>query len=139
MSTPSEIKFNIYFSNPASMQVISSRGKPMMFVSGRYHTKDPGEIQDLDLLCENGSGAVFKDPNMLQLSGDQLDPMNVLKARHIKEYLDQQAAMLNPNNDGGTSVQGPLNAASTTSIAPVAAGGVSTIGAMVAAASAKNK
>lgn len=137
MSTPSTEKFNIYFSNPASMQVISSRGKPMMFVSGRYHTKDPGEIQDLDNLCENGSGAVFKNPDMLQLSGDQLDPMNVLKAKHIKEYLEQQAQMLNPNNDGGTSVQGPLNAASTTSIAPVAAGGVSSVGAAIAAMKTK--
>jgi len=132
MSTTSPDKFNIYFSNPASMQVISSRGKPMMFVSGRYHTKDPGEIQDLDGLCENGSGNVFKDPNMLQLAGDQLDPMNVLKAKFFEEFKAQQAAMLNPNNDGGTSVQGPLNAASTTSIAPVAAGGVSSVGAALA-------
>lgn len=131
MSTAPE-KFNIYFSNPPSMQVISSRGKPMMFVSGRYHTNDPGEIQDLDNLVKNGSGSVFTDSNMLQLSGDQLDPMNVLRAKHIKEYLEQQAQMLNPNNDGGTSVQGPLNAASTTSIAPVAAGGVSSVGAALA-------
>lgn len=136
MSTSPE-KFNIYFSNPPSMQVISSRGKPMMFVSGRYHTKDHGEIADLENLCENGSGAVFKNPDMLQLSGDQLDPMNVLKAKHIKEYLEQQAQMLNPNNDGGTSVQGPLNAASTTSIAPVAAGGVSSVGAALAAMKTK--
>ena len=129
MSTPSPEKFNIYFSNPASMQVISSRGKPMVFVSGRYHTKDPGEIQDLEGLCEYGSGAVFKNPDMLQLAGDQLDPMNVLRTKFFKEFQEQQAAMLNPENDGGTSVQGPLNAASTTSIAPVAAGGISSVGA----------
>ena len=132
MSTPEVPKFNVYFSNPASMQVISSRGKPMMFVAGRYHTNDPGEIQDLDGLVKNGSGNVFTDPNMLQLSGDQLDPMNVLKSKFFKEFQEQQAAMLNPNNDGGTSVQGPLNAASTTSIASVAAGGVSSVGASLA-------
>jgi len=62
-------------------------------------------------------------PNNLTMAADQLDPMNVLRAKHIREYLEQQSQFLNADQDGGTSVQGNHAPASTTSIAAVAAGG----------------
>ncbi len=138
--TTQETLFNIYFCNPPSMQVISSKGKPMVFISGRYHTKDAGEIAELDSLCEHGSGSVFKDPNRLTMSASELDPMNVLRAKFFKEFQEQQAAHLNPANDVGDSVQGPLKAASTSDIAPITAGnGPQTMAARLMAVAALKK
>ena len=114
-----EVKNNVYFSNPKSMQVISSRGKTLVFINGRFTTKDPGEIADLDALAASNNSAVFKDPKMLQLSDSELDPMNVLKAKFFKEFQEQQAAHLNPEQDFGASIQERLKAASTSSIQAV--------------------
>jgi len=115
--------FNIYFCNPPSMQVINMKGKAMQFISGRYHTKDESEIAMLDDMCENGSGSIFKDKNLLTMSSSELDPMNVMRAKFFKEFQEMQAAQLDPNSDRGESVQGNLKPASTSDIAPVAAGG----------------
>lgn len=114
-----EVKLNVYFSNPKSLQVISSRGKAMVFINGRYTTKDEGEIADLELAATRQNGSIFKDPKMLQLTESELDPMNVLKARFFKEFQEQQAAHLNPEQNFGASVQERLKAASTSSIQAV--------------------
>ena len=116
---PDETKFNVYFSNPKSMQVVSSRGKAMIFINGRYTTKDAGEIADLEGLAASSNSSVFKDPAILQLSEADLDPMNALKARFFKEFQEQQAANLNPEQDFGASVQERLKATSTSSIQAV--------------------
>ena len=118
-AAPAEIKLNVYFSNPSSLQVISSRGKSMHFLGGRYTTKDEGEIRDLEAMAERQNGTVFKNPNMLQMSEAELDPMSVLKARFFKEFQEQQAANLNPEQDFGASIQERLRAASTSSIQAV--------------------
>ncbi len=115
--------FHIFYSRTQSMQVIDSRGQPIVFVSGRFHTRDEAKISFLNQMIADGTQSIFLDPDNLTMAADQLDPMNVLKAKHIREYLEQQAQFLDPNQDGGTSVQTKLNAASTTSIAAVAAGG----------------
>lgn len=118
-----EPTFHLFFSVTPSMQVIDSKGQAIIFVSGRHHTKDPARIAFLNEMVEHSGGTIFTNPDQLTMSADQLDPMNVLKAKHIREYLEQQAQFTDPNQDGGISVQGPLTPASTTSIAAVAAGG----------------
>lgn len=114
-----EVKLNVYFSNPKSLQVVSSRGKSMVFINGRYTTKDLGEIADLESMTERQNGSIFKDPKMLQLTESELDPMNVLKAKFFEEFKAQQKAHLNPEQDFGATVQERLNAASTSSIQAV--------------------
>ena len=119
-TAPAEVRLNAYFSSPSSLQVISSRGKSMHFIGGRYTTKDPGEIADLEAVCTlRPNGSIFKDPAILTLSESDLDPMNALKAKFFKEFQEQQAANLNPNQDFGATVQERLKAASTSSIQAV--------------------
>ena len=117
------IPFHVFYSTAKSMQVIDSKGQPIVFVSGRYHTRDKSKIDFLNKMIEDGTTAVFTNPDQLTMSDADLDPMETLKRKHIAEYLAEQAKHLDPANNPGNSVQGPLNAASTTSIAPVAAGG----------------
>jgi len=115
-----EVRFNVYFSNPKSMQFVSSRGKALVFINGRFTTKDPGEIADLEAVCTlRPNGSIFKDPAILTLSESDLDPMNALKAKFFKEFQEQQAANLNPDQDFGATVQERLKAASTSSIQAV--------------------
>ena len=116
-------QFHIFFSSSPSMQIIDTKGQPIVFVSSRFHTKDPDRIAFLQKMIADGTSAVFTDPNQLTLSAADLDPLTVLKKKHIAEFLAEQAKHLDPANNPGASVQGPLNAASTTDIAPVAAGG----------------
>lgn len=122
----SEQVLNLYFSTVASMQVVMPRGKAIVFISGRYATSKGEEILFLDDLVENGTGTVFKNPSLLTINAADMDPMNALRNKFYAEFMAEKQAQLNPQNDRGNSEQGPLNAASTTSIAPVAAGGDAT-------------
>lgn len=117
------VPFHVFYSTTKSMQVIDSKGQPIVFVSGRYHTRDTAKITFLNQMIADGSSAVFTNPNQLTMSDADLDPLETLKRKHIAEFLAEQAKHMDPTNNPGDSVQGPLNAASTTSIAPVAAGG----------------
>lgn len=115
-----EVKLNAYFSNPKSMQIISSRGKAMVFINGRYVTKDASEIADLETICAlRPNGSVFKDPAMLQLTESQLDPMNALREHFRKEFEAEKAAHMNPEQDFGNSIQERMKATSTSSIKAV--------------------
>lgn len=119
----SDTQYNLYFSHVRSLQYITAQGKAIVFVSGRYATKDPEEIAELDYLVSKGSKSIFKDASKLTATEADLDPERALRAKFFAEFLAEQQAQLNPENDRGTSTQGSLNAASTTSIAAVAAGG----------------
>ena len=115
-----EVRLNAYFSNPTSMQYVSSRGKVIVFIGGRYTTKDPADIEELDALCVlRPNGSIFKDPDQLTLSESDLDPMNVLKARFFKEFQEQQTANLDPSQNFGSTVLERLKTASTSSIQAV--------------------
>jgi hypothetical protein len=115
-----EERFNAYFCSPPSMQVIDGKGQPMVFISGRFVTKDPGQIALLDDMCLKGTGSIFKNPDQLTLSAADLDPENALRAKYFKEFQEQQAQNFQANP--GDSVQTQLTPASTTDIAPVTLG-----------------
>ena len=119
----SKSDFYVFYSAMPSMQIIDSRGQPIIFVSSRFHTRDQAKIDFLNEMIKSGSTSVFVNPNQLTLAADELDPMTVLRKKHIQEYLEEQARQLNPEANVSSSVQGPINAASTSDIAPVAAGG----------------
>ena len=119
----SENQFHVFYSVIPSMQIIDSTGNPIIFVSGRFHTKDQRKIDFLNQMIADGTTSVFVRPDQLTMSDADLDPMEVLRKKHIAEYLAEQAKQLDPESNVTESVQGPLKAASTTDIAPVAAGG----------------
>lgn len=117
-----EDRYNVYFCNPPSMQVIDGKGQPMVFISGRFVTKDPAQIAQLESMCENGSGAIFKNPDQLTLAASDLDPMNALRNQFYKEFQAEQARRLDPTQNFGSTALERLTPASTTDIAPVTAG-----------------
>lgn len=119
----SENSFHVFYSVIPSMQVVDKQGNPIIFVSGRFHTKDLAKIAYLQEMIEQGSTSVFVKDNQLTLDESELDPLTVLRKKYIQEYLEEQARQLDPSANVTESVQGPINAASTTDIAPVAAGG----------------
>ena len=118
----SEKVFNLYMSSRQSMQVIGPAGQRVQFISGKYFTSDPEEIEFLDKMVAQGRD-VFTDPKQLQISESERDPMNALRAKFFKEFIEQQQAQLNPDNDRGESIQGKLTASNSRDSAPVAAGG----------------
>lgn len=118
-----ENQFHVFYSSMPSMQVIDDAGNPIIFVSGRFHTKDAKKIAFLQKMIADGTTSVFVRPDQLTMSDADLDPLEVLKKKHIQEYLEEQARHLNPEANVTESTQGPINAASTTDIAPVAIGG----------------
>lgn len=119
----SQDRFHVFYSVTPSMQVIDTKGQPIVFIAGRFHTKNADQIAFLQKMIADGSQAVSVNPDQLTMSADDLDPMEALKKKFIAEYLEQQAQQLSPEANVTESKQEPLNAASTTSIAPVAAGG----------------
>lgn len=120
-----EPRFHVFFSHAKSLQTVTGDGRKIIFVSGKYYTKHPGEIEFLNGMVEDNRG-IFVDPNMLTVSEADRDPVQALKNKIRQEVLAEMAAQVNPQNDRGESVQGRLNAASTQDIAPVAAGGDAT-------------
>lgn len=103
--------------------ISTPKGKVLTFKFGRYVTEDEEEIAFLDAEIKAGHPTIFVDPNHLVLSKQEEDPLGYFKEQVIKEYLAEQARFNDPKADMGTSVQGPLKAASTSDIAPVTVGG----------------
>lgn len=132
MSTETKI-FQLFFSSVFSMQVISSKGKAMAFVGGRYWTDDEGEINDLQGLIDAGNQTIYRNENQLTIAEDELDPMNVLRKKIIAEYLAEQAAQIDSSNDRGNTENERLTPQSTQDIAAVAIGQTTSAGAKLAA------
>lgn len=116
---------HMYFSVRPSMQVIGPKGQRIPFVSGKYFTRNAQEIEFLNEMVAEGRD-ITVDPNKLTITDAERDPMNALRAKFFQEFLAEQQAHLNPENDVGTSVQGQLTGTSTRDVAPVAAGGNAT-------------
>lgn len=115
----------LYKSSTKFLNVITPKGKPLYFRHGMHITDIAEDIAYLDAEIESGGflGAIFIDPNARTITAEQENPMIALRKKFYAEFLAEQAAHLNPANDMGVSNQGKLNAASTTDIASVTAGG----------------
>lgn len=120
-----EKKYNLYFSALPSMQVVTTSGKRISFISGKYFTANAEEITYLDEMVSLGRD-IYVDPKQLSLSESERDPMNALRAKFFKEFTEQQQAQLNPENERGSSEQGKLVASNTSDNAAVLAGGDAT-------------
>lgn len=129
MSTPSTqapvAEKRLYKSTNKFCNVVTPRGKVLHFRAGMYITADENEIQFLDsaIGANEFNNAIYIDPNARTITAEQENPLLALKKKFIEEYLQEQAAMINPSNDMGNSEQGKLKAASTSDIAAVTAGG----------------
>lgn len=115
----------LYKSTVKFGNVIMPEGRILHFKAGMYITADQEEIDYLDRAIAKNEyrGQIFIDPNARTITAEQENPLLALRKKFFEEFMEEQRRMLNPENDMGTSEQGKLNAASTTSIAPTAAGG----------------
>lgn len=100
-------------------------GRRLDFKGGMFVTDESDVIAFLDtaIARDEYAGQIFIDPNARTITAEQENPMLALKKKFFEEFLAKQAAHNDSNRDMGTSEQGPLNAASTTDIAPTALGG----------------
>lgn len=118
---------NLYLAHIPHSKYIFSNGDVAIFRGGRYTTSDPGQIQELDNLVAKKHPGIYVDPNALQVDPAMLDPMAVMKAKIIAEFLEEQriaAATLDPNRDMGASdTKSNLNVGTSRGMAAVAAGG----------------
>lgn len=124
--------FGILVSPDGKHENKSCNGKEAVFILGpgrvgRYFTTNPVEIALLDQEIALGHPNIFVDANEYELSEEAADPVSFMKAKIraevIAEMKRNELAATDPARDMGTSEQGKLNAANTSDVAPVAAGG----------------
>lgn len=126
----------LYKSTIKFCNIILPDGTRLDFKGGMYITGDEDIIRYLDRAIGRNEyqGQIYIDPNARTVTAEQENPMLALRKKLYAEFLAEQQAHLDPNNNMGTSTQGPLKAASTTDIAPVTIGGPSVASLMTAAA-----
>ena len=123
MSETVEKKFRLFKSSLPTCKMYMKDGKEIIFRFHKLVTADPNVIEFLETECNNGHPYISYDSNNLYASQEELDPVKAYKEKIIRDYLEQQAKFIDPENDMGNSEQGKLNPASTTDIAAVTAGG----------------
>lgn len=126
MQTVPQGQMNIYFCTVPHSRYVFRDGAVATFTSGRFLTDNPSQIAELDWEIKNRHPTIWVDKDNLTIDPKMLDPMEVMKAKIIAEYLEDQrlAATLNPNNDMGNNERASnLNVANSRTIAPLAAGG----------------
>ena len=126
----------LYKSNIKFCNIHMPDGTRIDFKGGMYVTDNEEIIRWLDRAIARNefAGQIYIDPNARTISAEQENPLLALRKKFFEEFQKEQAALLNPANDMGKSQQGPLKAASTTDIAPVALGGTSSAQLLKAAA-----
>lgn len=114
----------LYKSTMPFCNVMTTKGHVLHFKGGMFITDNPEYVDFLDKeIATNGfGGAIFIDPLAKTITAEQENPMLALERMFYEKFQKEQAEKLNPAQDLGTSEQGKLNAANTTTIAPVAAG-----------------
>ena len=124
--TVGEPRLHVFHSTTKYMQTVTPTGRKVLFVNGIFYTKHPEEIEFLQDMCYEPERGIYVDNAALTVAEADRDPMQALRNKLRAEILQEMQAQLNPENDRGESVQGPLNAASTRDMAAVAAGGDAT-------------
>jgi len=124
-SDTSKIAARVFRSNIPSVGYVFKNGKRANFIGGRYTTSIKHEIDELDAEIANSH------PNFtanVEEVVETSEPMAALREKFIAEYLEQQARNTDKGNDAGTSKQGKLNVANSTTIGAGAAGSDSATG-----------
>lgn len=105
--------------------VVTPKGHILHFKGGMFATNNPAYIEYLDSeIANNGfAGTVFIDPNARTITAEQENPLIALRKKFYEEFEAERAGKLLHSNDMGNSEAGKLTPASTSDIAPTAAGG----------------
>jgi hypothetical protein len=121
------VKERVFKSTLASIKMYTTIGTPVVFVNHLHITNIPEVIEYLEKEIKRGSKDVRIDPEEIFFDADRYDPQKSAykqaRADLEQEYAARLAAVTDPKRDMGTSVQGRLTPASTSTIGAVAAGG----------------
>lgn len=137
-------KMRLYKSPMRSWKYFFTDGTPAIFANGEYVTDEESRITELDLQVKLRHPAIYIDATEKFVSEERLDPLVGLRKRIAEEerakvLAEMRAAAGNMDRDMGKTEQEQIRPASTTDIAPVAAGGDASVRLMNLAASAKTK
>jgi hypothetical protein len=105
-----------------SVNYIFRNGKPAIFVNGRYTTEFPAEIEELEYEISLGHPHIYIDSAEREVDSVQVDPIAALTGRIRAQLVAEMAAATDMGNDMGKTEQGPLKPASSSDVAPAAAG-----------------
>lgn len=122
--TPQETpKKRVYKSVASSMQMITTGGKRILFVSNRHITADEDVINYLDKEIRNGCKDVFIDTGEMYYDPKLHDPIAALRHKLREEILEEMKKVSgDPGRDMGNSIADKFTPANTQTIASVAAG-----------------
>lgn len=96
-------------------------GHKVIFIDNRFATNDPRIIEELEDQIKKGFTEIYVDPREPEVDSRYMDPMFRLKDTLRKQIFKELG--LDPTKDMGNYAQGKLNVGTSTTIAPVAAGG----------------
>lgn len=105
-----------------SCKYIFKNGKEANFIGGKFFTNEESEVAELEKEVAHSHPHIYIDENEKEVDTKFVDPMEALRAKHIKEYLAAQNAATDSSNDMGNSTEGKLNVANSSNIAQAAAG-----------------
>ena len=91
--------------------------------TGVYYTNQQELIDELNYQISKRHPLIFVDANEVTILAEDRDPKVRQRKQLVAELMAEGWVKTDPSNDMGNSIQGPLNAGSTTSIAAVSAGG----------------
>jgi hypothetical protein len=112
----------LFKSNQLSSNYIFRSGKVANFVRGRYSTDIQSEIDELENEIKLKHPHIYKDAKETTIDTEKLDPMWRIKQDIRAEILADMARSQDPSRDMGSYEPTNLSPASTSDIAPVAAG-----------------
>ena len=117
---------NLFMSYAPSIKYIFKDGTVANFVAYRYFTSVPEHVAELQKEIKLGHPSFYINPNEVVVNPAEQDPMSRLRKQILTEYFTALMNKTNPENDLGEFLPTKLTPASTSDIAPVAAGGDAT-------------
>lgn len=110
--------FTVFYNTIASCKAITPKGKLITFIDGKCITDDEEVIEYLSTEMKRYNSRISQIKGQEQMTAEDLDPMAVLKKKHIAEYKKEQALIATGNSvDASTSDAQKVVPASTTDLA----------------------
>ena len=114
-----KVTARVFRSNISSSRYVFKNGKVAPFIGGKYTTDIKHEIDELDTEIEMRHPHISANKEEVV---NVVEPLEALKAKFFAEFQAAQATNLLKSNDAGTSEQGKLNVANSTTVAAGMAG-----------------
>ena len=118
-SATEEKIYKVFYCRIPNSNFIFPDGSIAAFTGGRYVTDDPDKAAYLKQQVTLGNPHIYINPEQVEVTAKDLDPLAELKARIIAEYEASKIAQ-DKDKDAGFSKQGKLNIADTNTVGEAA-------------------